>query len=44
MLSFDGSQSNWAESELQEAYDFGLTYPDVMKEFQKDITRKNFVP
>src|SRR6056297_1379553 len=41
-LNFDGSQSNWAEPELQEAVEYNLTYPSVMKNFKKDITREEF--
>ena len=39
---FDGSQSGWAEPELSEAYDYGLTYPDVMEDFTRNITREEF--
>ena len=39
---FDKSQSEWAETELGEAYDFGLTYPDVMNNFTRPITREEF--
>lgn len=39
---FDGTQSGWAETELEEAYDQGLTYPDVMGDFTKFITREEF--
>ena len=41
-LQFDGSQSSWAESELIEAYNYNLTYPEVMKNFKKSITREEF--
>ena len=41
-LVLDGTQSSWAESELKSAYNYGLTYPDVMKDFKKSITREEF--
>ncbi|MCL2124566.1 MAG: MAC/perforin domain-containing protein [Oscillospiraceae bacterium] len=41
-LEFDGTQSKWAVPELQEAYDFGLTYPEIMKNFNAQITREEF--
>ncbi|MFO7886987.1 MAG: S-layer homology domain-containing protein [Eubacteriales bacterium] len=41
-LGFDGSQSTWAESELEEAYEYNLTYPEVMKNFNRNITREEF--
>jgi hypothetical protein len=41
-LVMDGSQSGWAESELQNAYDNGLTYPGVMNNFGQNITREEF--
>ncbi|MDF2891163.1 MAG: hypothetical protein K0R80_1530 [Clostridia bacterium] len=41
-LVFDGTQSTWAEKELTEAYDYGMTYTTVMQSFQKPITREEF--
>jgi len=41
-LQFDGSQSTWAESEIKEAYEYNLTYPNVMNNFKTDITREEF--
>lgn len=41
-LIFDGTQSAWAESELKEAFDYNLTYPDVMNNYKKNITREEF--
>lgn len=41
-LHFDGTQSNWAESELLEAHALNLTYQDVMQDFHKNITREEF--
>ena len=41
-LTFDGTQSSWAEPELQDAYDFGLTYPEIMKNYGAAITREEF--
>lgn len=38
----DGTQSAWAEAELAEAYRFGLTYPGVMNNFKRNITREEF--
>lgn len=38
----DGTQSAWAEMELMEAYNYGLTYPAVMTRFQDPITREEF--
>lgn len=39
---FDGTQSSWAQDELQEAHDYGLTYPTVMNHFTQQITREEF--
>jgi len=39
---FDGTQSSWAEEELQDAYDYGLTYPTVMNHYTQSITREEF--
>ncbi len=41
-LQFDGSQSTWAEPEIKEAYEYNLTYPNVMNNFKKNITREEF--
>ena len=41
-LTFDGTQSEWAEPELQDAYDYGLTYPEIMKNYKSLITREEF--
>jgi hypothetical protein len=39
---FDGTQSGWAEPELIEAYENGLTYPGVMYDYGRSITREEF--
>ncbi|MGM0397334.1 MAG: S-layer homology domain-containing protein, partial [Bacillota bacterium] len=39
---FDGTQSDWAEEELEEAYNLDLTYPGVMNNYRKNITREEF--
>ncbi len=39
---FDGTQSGWAEGELTLAYQNGLTYPGVMCDFGRKITREEF--
>ena len=41
-LALDGTQSDWAVPELKEAYELGLTYPDIMKNFKSAITREEF--
>ena len=41
-VTFDGTQSGWAEPELEAAYNYGLTYPGVMNNFRKKITREEF--
>ena len=41
-VTFDGTQSGWAEPELEAAYNYGLTYPGVMNNFKKLITREEF--
>src|SRR6056297_2173724 len=41
-LQFDGSQSTWAEPEIEEAYEYNLTYPNVMNNFKTNITREEF--
>ncbi|MCX6085112.1 MAG: S-layer homology domain-containing protein [Caldiserica bacterium] len=38
----DGTQSSWAKPELELAYSYGLTYPTVMNNFTKSITREEF--
>ncbi|MDW7667324.1 MAG: S-layer homology domain-containing protein [Bacillota bacterium] len=40
--TLDGTQSDWAKDELLEAYQYNLTYPDVMKNFKAKITREEF--
>jgi len=40
--SLDGTQSSWAENELLEAYQYNLTYSEVMKNFKSEITREEF--
>ncbi len=39
---FDGTQSGWAEAEILEAYNNGLTYPGVMYDYGRFITREEF--
>jgi hypothetical protein len=39
---YDGTQSGWAEPELNLAYQAGLTYPAIMSNFQRQITREEF--
>ncbi|HHV42777.1 MAG TPA: S-layer homology domain-containing protein, partial [Clostridiaceae bacterium] len=39
---FDGTQSSWAKEEIEKAFEYGLTYPDIMKNFNKEITREEF--
>lgn len=41
-LSLDGTQSSWAVNELREAYSFNLTYPTIMNNYKRDITREEF--
>lgn len=41
-LDFDGSQSEWAEDEILEAYKYGLTYDGVEGSYKKQITREEF--
>lgn len=38
----DGTQSKWAEPELVAAYQYGLTYPGIMNNFKRPITREEF--
>ncbi len=40
--NWDGTQSDWAEEELMEAYSLDLTYPLVLNNFRKNITREEF--
>lgn len=40
--SYDGTQSSWAEPEIDDAYAYGLTYPGVMANFTQYITREEF--
>jgi len=40
--TYDGTQSGWAEPEIDEAYAYGLTYPGVMENFTRLITREEF--
>lgn len=42
VLSLDGTQSSWAESELRQAYGYGLTSSGVMNNYKRDITREEF--
>ncbi len=37
-----GDASDWAQAELQEAYDLDLTTDDILNNFDKNITRKEF--
>ncbi len=39
---FDDTQSAWAESELIDAFENGLTYPGVMYDYDRAITREEF--
>jgi hypothetical protein len=41
-LKFDGTQSDWAEPELIEAYNYNLTYPLIMNNYKNNITREEF--
>jgi hypothetical protein len=38
----DSTASKWAIAELTQAYNYGLTYPDIMGKFQQPITREEF--
>jgi hypothetical protein len=40
--SYDGTYSAWAEQELKTAEGYGLTFPAVMSQFKRDITREEF--
>ncbi len=42
ILKLDGTQSGWAEEELTQAYNLNLTFPGVMNNFRKNITREEF--
>ncbi|MBU7006072.1 S-layer homology domain-containing protein [Phosphitispora fastidiosa] len=42
LVEIDSSASSWAVPHLQQAYDYGLTYPDIMKDFKRPITRQEF--
>lgn len=42
VLSLDGTQSSWAESELRQAYGYGLTLTGIMNNYKRDITREEF--
>lgn len=42
VLNLDGTQSGWAESELRQAFAYGLTYSGVMSNYKRDITREEF--
>ncbi|HNR04434.1 MAG TPA: S-layer homology domain-containing protein [Bacillota bacterium] len=39
---FDGTQSQWAASELEKAFDHDLTYPGIMNNYKNQITREEF--
>ncbi|HPL52958.1 MAG TPA: S-layer homology domain-containing protein [Bacillota bacterium] len=39
---FDGTQSQWAVAELEEAFDYGLTYPGILNNYKTHITREEF--
>jgi len=41
-FDFDSTQSSWAEAEIKEALDLGLTYSAVMNNFKNNITREEF--
>ncbi|WP_418791923.1 S-layer homology domain-containing protein [Phosphitispora sp. TUW77] len=41
-VQIDSSASSWAIPHLQQAYEYGLTYPGIMKDFKKPITRQEF--
>ena len=41
-FDFDSTQSSWAEAEIKEALDVGLTYETVMNNFKRNITREEF--
>ena len=41
-LVLDGTQDVWAEPELREANEFGLTYPAIMGNYKAAITREEF--
>ena len=39
---FDGTQSQWAIAELEEAFDYGLTYTSILNNYKNQITREEF--
>lgn len=41
-IILDSSASDWAAAELQLAYNYGLTYPDILTDFARPITREEF--
>ncbi len=41
-IVFDGTESGWAKEEIEKAYEYKLTYPDVLKNFGNAITREEF--
>ncbi|MGD0152621.1 MAG: S-layer homology domain-containing protein [Thermacetogeniaceae bacterium] len=41
-ITIDSSASSWAVPEIQQAYADGLTYPGIMMDFKRPITRQEF--
>jgi len=41
-MLFDGTQSDWAESDLQKAFDNELTYAAITNKYTQKITREEF--
>lgn len=41
-VRFDGTESSWAKEEVEKAFEYKLTYPDIMKNFNREITREEF--
>lgn len=39
---FDGTESDWAIEEIVAAYQYGLTYSDIMSNYKNNITREEF--
>lgn len=39
---YDGTASSWALPEIEDAEKNGLTYPGILSNFQRDITREEF--
>lgn len=39
---FDGTQSQWAVTELEEAFDYGITYTGILNNYKNHITREEF--